>query len=810
MKPRFILLLFLFSSYFCATPLFRDETIHPKAELGKVCLTSEGDNLILSKAQGQDKIFMSKLDKNANFIYYNKTLNLAYTGNAQITQSKLTTGEDGYILYHKSNGKEYFTELKDQGVLGTRNSYDTYAEQAATLTLKNGKIFFVGIIRPSNDLETVRTAFNLRIFDPLTGSDLQGETIYAYSKYISCSEQKDNEVYCAYVYQENPLRSLLGIQYFKVTDAGIVQKGQPFLIKAFYTQFNYVKVIKYNTNEVGIFFQTGNPSRSEDIPFGNTGKDLYYYHLEVTPNSMQVVRYDYISTNCRFSSNAEDYRADMIAIDETVYVICELENENMNYAKAFRGYIISKDVKRISYIDFNRFNGKGVKNPQFVKFNKNLAVLYTEILSDDQTNVNLLLMNYPNCEDSSEGFNYYGVCPANNQVKLLNQQINISLVNPYPMSMKDSKMYFRFVNFNNMVVYNGDTPLELNKDYDLEIMNNLLIKENHNQEGSYLEYVASRLDSDLGAVIGKTCKIKIENIKCLDQCNGCDAEGTSEEHHCFDCKDGFWHEPKGEDKTGCGYNKTIYNCQKCDVACLKCYGPFLESFPPTTNCIEDFCDIENGYYPYEDNLKTCIKESEKKAWEERLKLEEVLFLDKNGTEDKKQWLWRKCHPNCAECVEKGDNTDNKCLACKPNLFFYCNQTKENGGIPGNCHVSCEENGCYKSDPKDTEGFEKMCPCLENCKTCKNKDYCEECWATWLLQPEKTSCNKSCDYCFTPYFEKEATKEKGRCVNCSEFGKFTYDNKCYDEKEIPYFNYTEYDKNKSPYTVQKFYHVIDEK
>ena len=129
----------------------------------------------------------------------------------------------------------------------------------------------------------------------------------------------------------------------------------------------------------------------------------------------------------------------------------------------------------------------------------------------------------------------------------------------------------------------------------------------------------------------------------------------------------------------------------------------------------------------------------------------MLFLDKNGTEDKKQWLWRKCHPNCAECAEKGDNTDNKCLACKPNLFFYCNQTKENGGIPGNCHVSCEENGCYKSDPKDTEGFEKMCPCLENCKTCKNKDYCEECWATWLLQPEKTSCNKSCDYCFTPYF-----------------------------------------------------------
>ena len=55
--------------------------------------------------------------------------------------------------------------------------------------MKNGKIFFVGIIRPAD--EYVRTAFNLRIFDPLSGTDLQGETIVAYSKYISCYEKYD-------------------------------------------------------------------------------------------------------------------------------------------------------------------------------------------------------------------------------------------------------------------------------------------------------------------------------------------------------------------------------------------------------------------------------------------------------------------------------------------------------------------------------------------------------------------------------------------------------------------------------------------
>ena len=133
--------------------------------------------------------------------------------------------------------------------------YDSFAEQASALTLKNGKIFFVGIIKPSN--EYIKTAFNLRIFDPQTGNDFQGETIVSYSQYIICYGQKDNEVYCAYIYDESPLRSLLGIQYFKITEAGI---GQPFLIKAFYTQFNYVKAVKDNQNEVGILFQIGNPN----------------------------------------------------------------------------------------------------------------------------------------------------------------------------------------------------------------------------------------------------------------------------------------------------------------------------------------------------------------------------------------------------------------------------------------------------------------------------------------------------------------------------------------------------------------------
>ena len=89
-----------------------------------------------------------------------------------------------------------------------------------------------------------------------------------------------------------------------------------------------------------------------------------------------------------------------------------------------------------------------------------------------------------------------------------------------------------------------------------------------------------------------------------------------------------------------------------------------------------------------------------------------------------------------------------------NFYFFCNQTKENGGIPGTCHKSCEGDGCYKSNPADTEDMPKMCPCLDNCKTCQGPDLCDICRNTWLLPPERTSCDKECAYCLTPHWENQ--------------------------------------------------------
>ena len=51
-----------------------------------------------------------------------------------------------------------------------------------------------------------------------------------------------------------------------------------------------------------------------------------------------------------------------------------------------------------------------------------------------------------------------------------------------------------------------------------------------------------------------------------------------------------------------------------------------------------------------------------------------------GPDKKDLWRWKHCHPNCAECFEKGNNTDNKCTMCRPGYYFYCNQTEENGEV----------------------------------------------------------------------------------------------------------------------------------
>jgi hypothetical protein len=283
--------------------------------------------------------------------------------------------------------------------------------------------------------------------------------------------------------------------------------------------------------------------------------------------------------------------------------------------------------------------------------------------------------------------------------------------------MSSTPLYFRIVAPNELKILNGNTELELNKDYDISILSSLSIKEFTSKESSYIEYTVSRKENN-NQIYGKTCKINLDFPKCLDQCKGCDKAGTEEDHRCFDCKYGnYYKEVKGTDNTGCGKEGKIYNCKKCDVACEECYGPFDNNYP-TTNCkLGDInkCNTTGGYYPYEGNYTICFKDDEKEKWKERLHLECALFLDKPSNVEK-DWVWRCCDPHCESCHLRNTTNNHNCDTCRVDkgFFFFCNQTQGHE-IPGSCHESCVGDGCYKSNPSETEGMEKMCPCLDHCK-----------------------------------------------------------------------------------------------
>ena len=808
MKSRYLAILFLglltfISSQTDSNLFYTSQIIHSKAELGKVCHNQDGTNTIISRStQNSGIAYISKLINGKKFDYKQSQFNLGYDSDAQIMQTKNINGENAYTVYHKLNGKEYFTEFKEKGEDISSKDYTSFHAQASTFPLKNGAIFFAGINKPTG--QYAKTTIDIKTFNSQTRTELtNGISLNAYSHLISCAEIRDNEVYCAFVHEESlTKRAALKLQYFRVTENGLIsQDTQPYLIKSFYTDFNMIKLIKINDNEVGIIFQTGNGQEKEEIPYGNTGKDLYFYHLKVSSNSMEVLTYDYIYNNCRLRTDSEDYTVDVIAVQNTVYAICEVDND----PEAFQIMKIYRTNKKFEEGKIYNLGGK-IKNPQFVLMGNSIGVLYTRIDLNDVKDVMLLMVNYPDCEDSENKLIIYPECPygVNQLVSAkMESYFKIYTSNPY-LKNTNVPLYYRITNSNNIKIMNGNSQLELNKDYEISTLSSLYVQDyDSTQENTFIEYTVIKKENG-DTFIGGTCKINVDIPKCWEGCRGCEPEGTKEDNRCFDCKDGYYPIPKGKDNSGlgCGKNDQVYNCNNCDIACTECFGPFDESYP-TTNCNYSKCNFEKGYFPLESNTTICFNESDKEEWEEKLNLKCSLFLDKSKGA-KENWVWACCDIHCSKCHMRPTEDNMNCDACKTNegFFFYINQTS-----PDNCHPSCEGEGCYKCE---SGGMEKMCPCLPYCKTCKNKDTCEECFKTWFLHHEKTSCDKDCDYCYTKYFEKPETQENGKCINCATYfdpPQYTYEKKCYSS--IPTFEYEAYNSNHTLKKVIRKYNIIDD-
>ena len=758
--------------------------LHDEHELPKVCTLEDDGVLAISQFRGtKQETKISRLDRDARPSYDNKTMNFGYSSSAQLIKHK--TSDKYGIFFHKQSYEKYVT-FEDEGknVKTSYNKNNVYLTES-TVALKNGKIFLAGIFQVSTNY--AETNIELQLYDPDRDVMQNGLSFASHGNFVSCYEQKENNVYCVYVSYENEFIRKLKIKRILVDDTTLIEKEDK-VIKTFYTEFNFLKAIPFKIDEALILFQVGN---NEKIPsVGNTGQDLYFYHLQLSSTEfITAIRYEFLSQECNYVKDPADYNADIIALTENrIYAVCEAED---NIFKAFEIHPNDKEIIKFN-IDLPALKAK---NPVLTKFAKTLGVFYNQIQSSQNSKVAYFLVNYPDCKDYKTKENP-ALLP-----KRFKRDIDLSgyvfMSNPFPRNRADEKISYRLSLllqpqiFTMLAYYPGSKfePVQVEQEKDYEVENHFEFSTD-NYEGYYsIPFISTRKDPLDGLIIGKTCEIHLNTPKCLPQCYSCTKTGNDQHHYCLGCAEGAYYEEKDDTAENEGYG-IPHNCKNCDISCSSCFGPFLSKIKPfpTTNCIK--CDYENGYYHYFYDNRTCISYVNQSEWE--IVLNHSIYLDDSaGEENKDKWRWKPCHRNCKKCHGPGTEEDNQCDECKEDLHFYCNQTIGHG-IPGSCHADCINNGFYlKINASDN--MDKCCPCLKDCKVCQNDTICEECYSPFYKTPEWDRCNKTCNNCLA---YDDDLKE---CVFC----KTRY------EKigNSPRYHY--YKNRQCIYPLPNDYHVIDE-
>ena len=787
----FLLVLFLaLFSYISSDANTAQVIVHEDSEFAKTYALEDGSVFVISSDRGVQKSTITLLDEKGNIIFANTPLSsISFSGNAQVVQlpSANRTQSKAFVFHHNKQDlsgqspNEYLSEINERIASGSKKVRASIFQQRSLVALKSGKIFMAGIDPPTTF--GAKGNITLHIYDPISKTLGNGISFDdATSKYISCFELTKDNVYCVYVSFENVFVSKLRIRHIKINDMTLscANNENKQVIKAFYTEYNFVKAIKFNEKEAIVLFQTGNKKTTPK--YGNSGKDLYYYHLEIDGDSIHVKRYEYLYSGCLFREDAEDYNADIAVLSkERVYVTCETDSGRL------RGFVVYPDKVDWEEFNFNTFDAAYLRNPSFVKFDKTLGIFYTYVGNNQNSKVAYQLMNYPDCKD----FRSEPILLPKHLFKELDFSGKVFMINAYPADRQKEKISVQLEDFGNINITNlkGTENIEANKDYD----SSLIVKvSSGDREGLYsLLYTATRMDSLDGKITGRTCKININTPKCLPQCYSCTETGNDISHKCLiQCADGPYYKDDDPQKATTDYG-TTFNCPRCDIACSSCYGKFLFN-PNTTNCKK--CDYGKGYYHYIDDLRTCISEETQDKWEEYFGF--AIYLDKNNNStDKSTWRWKKCHENCKKCHGPGTNDDNQCDVCIKDFYFYCNQTKGNG-IPGSCHNDCVDNGFTL---KESEGMLKCCPCaVDKCKVCHSDPYCDNCFPPFFRNPDNLSCVPECGYCLAE------DRQRWRCVNCKDEGKYNLNKTCVDESNLaitPYYP--------DPYFEGKKHHVIDQ-
>ena len=778
-KKTFISLIFfliLISSVKSLSKLTQED-IHSNSGYSKAITLENGNILVISSEEGSPQIMhIAELDKDGRVLYSDSKILRGMSPDAQIVQQK---NSGLYVLSHHnkqnlvtSDPSEYLLtfEEKAKNVNAYIRKNKKIYQKSSLVSLKNGRILVAGILPDATF--GAKTTADVVLFNPTTKKFSNGETINsAFSKYINCFEQVENEVYCIYVSYEDNFISKLKIKHYTI-NGDLMTPKKDFIIKNFYTEFNFLKSVTFNETDASIIFQAGNEK--------DGGKSLYYYQLKLDPtlDNILVTRYEYLYPFCKYRKDPEDYNADIGVLSKNrIYIVCETDDGRL------KGFYLNPNHVNFTEFYFYDFDAKEMRYPSFTKFGQSLGLVYTHTNENNVKKISHQIMNFPDCED----YDRKVLLPIRRT-----KSINLGdryhyLRNPLPANRANEKISIRFSPFSNITIKDEFTNEEIRPNVDYSDIDMLKIIP-QNKKGYYsLNFTSTRNDEFDGLTFGKTCRINLYTPECLDRCDSCTEKGNDQHHQCLGCKvNGNYYYEEDPDAVFGDYGRP-HNCRDCNISCNTCFGPFLEEVP-TTNC--KLCDYDNNYFHYEYNNKTCISNDTKKYWESVLGV--AIYLDRSpGPEKKHLWRWRHCHPNCAECFEKGDDNNNKCTMCKKGYYFYCNQTEENNGIPGSCNNICPNNGFYVTTKEKNR--EKCCPCIDHCKECSNSTHCDKCYQPFFKTNNGMLCNESCGYCLAE------DRNLWECVNCkTRFAspRYLLNKTCVSE--IPFIDF-----------LKRYHHIIDD-
>ena len=119
------------------------EIVHEDSELAKVCTLEDQSVLVLSTILGVQRSKESLLDKTGDVLYGNITLQVGYTGNAQLVQPHSVNGKqpDHFLSGHNKQNidgklaKEFYTEFSRGSISRNFTNKNNIFDQQSTVAL---------------------------------------------------------------------------------------------------------------------------------------------------------------------------------------------------------------------------------------------------------------------------------------------------------------------------------------------------------------------------------------------------------------------------------------------------------------------------------------------------------------------------------------------------------------------------------------------------------------------------------------------------------------------------------------------------